>query len=308
MDATGNKVFDQDDQSWENYSRGRPQVPDAFFDRIFAYHEGKGGQFGTVHDVGAGNGPYAKRLRARFAHVIVSDIVPTNVQLAQKRLRGLDGFAFRAAKLEEADDIPAGSIDMVFATNVMHFPDPQDAAMAVVARQLRSGGTFAAGTFGPARFPDPELQALWTRISQQGGRSLLQTVDDPETTAKIMARTGGVNNVAPLRPDLFLPGALRVHLNMAHGGLEGPLPPEAAHLDTESSFTGLDDVEVFEEEAGWDFETDLEGVKAHFASFPFVSKFPDAFTELYKELDQLLADGRRVKGYFPAKIILATRR
>ncbi|KAK6858846.1 S-adenosyl-L-methionine-dependent methyltransferase [Apiospora arundinis] len=281
MDATGNKVFDQDDQSWENYSRGRPQVPDAFFDRIFAYHEGKGGQFGTVHDVGAGNGPYAKRLRARFAHVIVSDIVPTNVQLAQKRLRGLDGFAFRAAKLEEADDIPAGSVDMVFATNVMHFPDPQDAAMAV---------------------------ALWTRISQQGGRSLLQTVDDPETTAKIMARTGGVNNVAPLRPDLFLPGALRVHLNMAHGGLEGPLPPEAAHLDTESSFTGLDDVEVFEEEAGWDFETDLEGVKAHFASFPFVSKFPDAFTELYKELDQLLADGRRVKGYFPAKIILATRR
>ncbi|KAK6837015.1 S-adenosyl-L-methionine-dependent methyltransferase [Apiospora arundinis] len=275
MDATGNKVFDQDDQSWENYSRGRPQVPDAFFDRIFAYHEGKGGQFGTVHDVGAGNGPYAKRLRARFAHVIVSDIVPTNVQPAQKRLRGLDGFAFRAAKLEEADDIPAGSIDMVFATNVMHFPDPQDAAMAVVARQLRSGGTFAAGTFGPARFPDPELQALWTRISQQGGRSLLQTVDDPETTAKIMARTGGVNNVAPLRPDFF---------------------------------TGLDDVEVFEEEAGWDFETDLEGVKAHFASFPFVSKFPDAFTELYKELDQLLADGRRVKGYFPAKIILATRR
>ncbi|KAK7993180.1 hypothetical protein PG989_006561 [Apiospora arundinis] len=250
----------------------------------------KGGQFGTVHDVGAGNGPYAKRLRARFAHVIVSDIVPTNVQLAQKRLRGLDGFAFRAAKLEEADDIPAGSIDIVFATNVMHFPDPQDAAMAVVARQLRSGGTFAAGTFGPARFPDPELQALWTRISQQGGRSLLQTVDDPETTAKIMARTGGVNNVAPLRPDL------------AH------CPPEAAHLDTESSFTGLDDVEVFEEEAGWDFETDLEGVKAHFASFPFVSKFPDAFTELYKELDQLLADGRRVKGYFPAKIILATRR
>ncbi|KAK8132155.1 hypothetical protein PG999_000328 [Apiospora kogelbergensis] len=53
---------------------------------------------------------------------------------------------------------------------------------------------------------------------------------------------------------------------------------------------------------------DLADVKDHFASFPFVSKFPEAFTEIYKELDELLADGRQVKGNFPAKIILATRR
>ncbi|KAK7995702.1 hypothetical protein PG990_014475 [Apiospora arundinis] len=293
MDATGNKVFDQDDQSWENYSRGRPQVPDAFFDRIFAYHEGKGGQFGTVHDVGAGNGPYAKRLRARFAHVIVSDIVPTNVQLAQKRLRGLDGFAFRAAKLEEADDIPAGSIDMVFATNVMHFPDPQDAAMAVVARQLRSGA--------PSRPGPSALRASLTPSCRRSGRA---------SASRAAARCSRPSMTQRPPPRSWPAPGARPPRAPQHGARRsgGPTAPEAAHLDTESSFTGLDDVEVFEEEAGWDFETDLEGVKAHFASFPFVSKFPDAFTELYKELDQLLADGRRVKGYFPAKIILATRR
>lgn len=46
-----------------------------------------------------------------------------------------------AAKLQQADDIEAGGVDMVCATNVMHFPDPQEDAMATIARQLRPGGT-----------------------------------------------------------------------------------------------------------------------------------------------------------------------
>ncbi|KAK8084487.1 hypothetical protein PG997_005758 [Apiospora hydei] len=271
-------LFAQDETFWDTYLKGRPKPPDAFFDRIFTYHEAHSGQFGTVHDVGAGNGPYAQRLRSRFVNVIVSDIVPANVELARARLRGLDGFTFRAAKLEdEVNDIPPGSVDMIFATNVMHFPNRQDAAVAAIARQLRPGGTFAAATFGPARFHDPEMQDLWDRISREGGRRLLGAADDPETTAKIMARTRGTYN---------------------HGGIQPILPPEAAHLATDPDFTGPDDVETFEEEEGWGFEMDLSGVKEHFGSFPFVSKFPGAFKELYEELDALLADGRRVGGTF----------
>ncbi|KAK8045577.1 hypothetical protein PG993_005601 [Apiospora rasikravindrae] len=308
MGTNGNMIFAQDEEFWDNYLKGRPKAPDAFFDRVFTYHATHSGAFGTVHDVGAGNGPYSQRLRSKFSHVIVSDIVPANVELARARLRGLDGFSFRTAKLEDADDIPAGSVDMVFATSVMHFPDPQEAAMEAIARQLRPGGTFAAATFGPARFRDTDLQDLWDRISLEGGRRLLGSVDDPATTAKSMARTQGRYNVAPLGPELFAPGAQRVHLNMRHGGIQAILPPEAAHLNTDPDFTGPDDVEIFEEEEGWGFEMDLAGVKEHFGSFPFVSKFPDAFTELYRDLDALLADGRRVGGYFPAKIILATRR
>ncbi|MCJ1399416.1 hypothetical protein MMC11_002618 [Xylographa trunciseda] len=307
MDSNG-KIFAQDDKFWDNYLKGRPRVPDAFFDRIFGYHQAKGGAFGTVHDVGAGNGPYAQRLRSRFAHAIVSDIVPENVELARTRLRGTEGFSFRAARVEDADDIPAGSVDMVFATNMMHFPDPQDVAMGAIARQLRPGGTFAAALFGPARFHDAALQDLWARISYQGGRQLLKTVDDPAQTIRVMARTQDTYNVAPLGPELFEPGAQRVHLNMGKGGIQGMLPPEEAGRNTEPSYTGPGDVEVHEDEEGWSFETDLAGVKEHFGSFPFVSQFPDAFTDLYRELDDLLVDGRPVEGYVPVKVILATRR
>lgn len=305
MDSNG-KIFAQDKKFWSNYLKGRPRAPDVFFERLFNYHQAQCGTFGTVHDAGAGNAPYAQKLRSKFAHVIVSDIVAANIKLAQDRL-GTDGISYRAAKVEEADDIPTGSVDMVFATNVMHFPD-QKVAMAAIAKQLRSGGTFACSVFGPARFNDASLQDLWARISHQGGRVLLQKADQPDETIKIMARTQGSYNVAPLDPDIFSPGAQRVHLNMGNGGIIELLPPEYAGKNTEPNYTGPDDVEIFDDEDGWSFETDLDGVKEHIGSFPFVESDPAAFTELFGELDDLLGDGRLVQGYWPAKVILATRR
>lgn len=300
--------FALDDQSWDIYLRGRPRVPDSFFTRIFNYHQAKGGSFGTVHDVGAGVAPYARLLRSRFSHVIVSDIVPENVAMASSRLKDDPGFSFRVSKLQDAHDIAPGSVDLVFATNVMHFAEPQDAAMETIAQQLSPGGTFAAALFGPARLKDAHLQDLWCRISQKGGRELLKVADDPVQTIRVMSRTQDTYNVAPLSPELFLPGALRVHLNMKDGGIQGMLPPEEAHRDTTPNYTGPDDVEIYADDDGWNFETDLAGLKEHFATFPFISQFPDAFTDLYQELDDVLKDGRPVQGYFPVKIILATRR
>ncbi|ORY69638.1 S-adenosyl-L-methionine-dependent methyltransferase [Pseudomassariella vexata] len=304
--ASNNRLFAQDPKFWSNYLKGRPRAPDSFFDRIFAYHAAQGGRFSTAHDIGAGNGPYAQKLRAKFSHVIISDIVAANVELAQGRL-GIDGYSYRAAKVEEVDDIPEGSVDMVFATNVMHFPD-QEAAMGAVAKQLRSGGTFACGAFGPARFHNEKLQDLWERISHQGGRVLLKKAERPAETARIMARTQDSYNVAPLDSGLFLPGARRVHLNMGKGGIIGILPPEEAYRNTEPDYTGPEDVEVFEDEEGWGFEMDLDGVKEHIGSFPFVAENTAAFTEMFRELEDLLRDGKLVRGYWPAKVILATRR
>jgi hypothetical protein len=190
----------------------------------------------------------------------------------------------------------------------MHFPPDQRAAMAAVARQLAPGGTFAAAVFGPARFEDGELQHLWERISQQGGRVLLKKAERPDETAGVMSRTQDRYNVAPLDLELFKPGALRVHLNMKKGGIVRLLPPEEAHRNQEPNYSGPDDVDVFEEEDGWDFEANLEGVQEHIRSFPFASADTAAFEDLFLELENLLGDGRTVKGYWPAKIILATRR
>ncbi|KAK2594643.1 hypothetical protein QQS21_007619 [Conoideocrella luteorostrata] len=301
------KIFAQDKEFWTNYFKGRPQVPDSFFDRIFAYHASHGGVFGTVHDVGAGNGIHSQKLRNRFGHVIVSDIIDKNVELARDGL-GTDGYSYRTAKLEEAEDLGVGSVDMVFATNVMHFAD-QQVAMAAITQQLKSGGTFACATFGTARFEDIILQDLWQRISYEGGRQLLAKKDAKETeqTIRVMGRTGEAN-LAPLNSEHFRNGAQRVHLNMSSGGIVKLIPPEELHRNMEPKHTGPYDEIVFESEEGWSFEKDLNGVKEHICSFPFVVENMSAFEDLFQELDELLANGRVVRGWFPAHIILATRR
>ncbi|KAI0192438.1 hypothetical protein F4808DRAFT_453492 [Astrocystis sublimbata] len=301
------EFFAQSNEFWNNYLKGRPSPPQAFFDRIFTYHQTHGSVgFGTVHDVGAGNGPYAQKLRTRFSHVVVSDVVAKNVVLAESRL-GTDGFTYRVAKMEDADDIEPASVDMVFATNVMHFCD-QKAAMAAVARQLKPGGTFVCSAFGAARFVDDKVQDIWTRINHQGGRLLLRKTETREQTLGILARTADHYNVAPLDPDLFTPGATRFHLNMDQGGIPALIPPEEQHMNAEPDYVGPNDVEIYEDEEGWSFTADLEGVKEHINSFPFVSEDPSAFATLFGELEEIMGDGKVVQGYWPATVILATRR
>ena len=62
-----------------------------------------------------------------------------------------------------------------------------------------------------------------------------------------------------------------------------------------------------EREDGWSFVTDLDGVREHILSFPFAREDPEAFAELWREMEDVIND-RPVKGHWPAKIILATRR
>ncbi|KUJ13602.1 S-adenosyl-L-methionine-dependent methyltransferase [Mollisia scopiformis] len=300
------KIFARDKVFWDNYLKGRPQAPENFFNRIFNYHQEHSVVFGIVHDVGAGNGPYAQKLRSRFQHVIVSDIVEENVRLAEERL-GTDGFTYRVAKLEETDDILNGSVDLVFATNVLHFPD-QQLVTAAIAKQLKAGGTFVGAGFGPATFDDAHVQELWARLMHQGGRVFLKRADKPEQTITVMSRSRDEYNVAPLDEKFFLPRAKRIHLNMEKGGLTSLLPPEDLGKVTEPTHTGVDDVVSFEKEEGWNFEADLNWIKEHFGIFPVAGLDPTAFTELWQEFEDLFRDGKTVKGRFPAKIILATRR
>lgn len=304
IDSNGS-IFARDETFWNNYLEKRPQAPASFFERIYNYHQENSGHFGSVHDIGAGNGPYSRKLRSKFAHVIVSDIVAENVKLAAERL-GDDGFTYRTAKLEEADDIPTGSVDMVFITNIMHFVD-QRAGMEAVTKQLRPGGTFVCAGFGPALFNDEKIQGVWNRISQQGGRLLLQRADNPQETINIMQRSSDAYNVAPLDEQIFLPGAKRIHMNMEKGGITGLLPPERYREVTEPDHNGTNDVVTFENDEGWSFRADLDGFKKHFNSFPHSSIDPDAFTGLWQEVEDLLRQGRKLDGCFPATLILATK-
>lgn len=309
MGSTDDKLFEKDKSFWDNYLRGRPKPPASLFRRIFDYHVAQGASFGTVHDVGAGNGPFASTLASKFTHVILSDVAASNMELAEKRLGSTGTFTYRTARMDEIEDLATDSVDMIFASNVMHFGADQQATMAAMARQLKPGGTFACAVFGPARFADCNLQHLWEQISHQGGRELLKKSSRPQDTALIMARTDGFYNVAPLDPSLFAPGALRVHLNMREGGLTPLLPPEMADLDVEPNHTGPDDIQTFEDEEGWAFEMERSEVLEHMLSFPFVDPSSAAVDALLKEVSALMSEGdgtARFRGWWPAKLILAT--
>ena len=304
------KLFAKDEIFWNNYLNGRPSLPPTFFSRLFSYHASHHGLFNLVHDVGAGNGPYAKTLRTQFQHVTISDIAAENIVLAKDRLGTQDGFSFRKARLEDGDDIPAASVDMVIANNVLHFCSDQALAMTVIARQLKPGGTFACAGFGTARFDDARIQDIYTRINEAGGRALLSQLDGlgRERLVGVMARTSGIYNVGPLDPALFLPSAQRIHLNMQHGGITGPLPPEyQLQSADEAAYAGVDDVLMEESEEGWGFEADLKGLREHIETFPFVRADTVRFEALWKEMEELVGQ-RVVKGVWPAKIVLATKR
>jgi trans-aconitate 3-methyltransferase len=213
---------------------------------------------------------------------------------------GTDGFSYRTAGVEESKDIPNGSVDMVFATNVMHFCN-QERAMKAIANQLKSGGTFACAAFGAAHFEDARIHDIYERIGQAGARVLLNKVNDPHRLISAIVRTQGSYNVAPLNEVLFLPGAQRIHLNMPAQGITSPLPPEIKVV--ERPCTGFQDVQIIEKEEGWSFVTDLDGVREQIASFPFGRDVP---TDLWHEMEEA-AQGQVIKGHWPAKIILATR-
>ncbi|KAK7729661.1 hypothetical protein SLS63_006042 [Diaporthe eres] len=122
-----------------------------------------------------------------------------------------------------------------------------------------------------------------------------------------MGWTQGMANVAPLSPEFFMPGAQRTHLNMDRGSIQGVLALEETSRGTQPDYSGAEDVVLYENDSGWTFEAGLAGVKAHFGSFPFVSQFPGAFEDFYKDLEALMAHRRIAKGCFPGKIILAAR-
>lgn len=302
---TNDEVFAQDAAFWQNYSKGRPQPPPSLFQRIYDYHRQKGGHFGVVHDVGAGNGVYSRLLRSQFQHVIVSDVVPENVQQAGKKL-GTDGYTYREGKMEDIRDIADGSVDLVIALNAIHWAD-QTAAVEAIADQLKPGGTFAAATFGAARFRDARVQDVWERIMIEGGRLLLKTAEKPRDMINVMARSQDRYNVAPLDERYFQPGVQRIFLNMETGGLTGILPPENRVDVTDPDFAGPNDVLADERDEGWWFEMNLDTFQEHFRSFPHAARDPEVFAPLWKEVEDLVRQGSRLDGYWPVAVILATR-
>ena len=224
------KAYAKDEAFWNSYLKGRPQMPDQLFKRICQYHAEHGGHFDVVHDVGAGIGVHSARLAKHFDHVIVSDIVPENMEMAKERL-GQDKYSYKVMNVEDANALEEGSVDMVYAATMMHFAD-FDLAFKAIAKQLKPGGTFTALTCGIATLSDKRAQAIWHEMWFEGIRVMLRHARDREKRLKTIAKSASGYNTMPMDERYFVPGALRITLNC--GGKWPKMVPRDVEVDVDA--------------------------------------------------------------------------
>jgi len=147
-------TFDFNKIDWDTYESHRPPYPDALYDIIFRHHQDHGGNWDLALDVGSGGGTVTKVLLHQFNHVVCSDAAAGYVAQAEQRF-SREGSAGRASFLQRKFhefnpeiDFPSGHpVDMITAGTCIHFGDPS-ALTTQLASSIRSGGTFAAFSYG----------------------------------------------------------------------------------------------------------------------------------------------------------------
>ena len=329
------KTYERDKAFWEKYFKGRPQIPESLFERVCKYHSEHGGQFDTVHDVGAGPGVHSHRLAKYFQHVVISDVAPSNIELAKERL-GTQQYSYRARRIEDADAPPAGSVDMVFAAAMMHFV-VFDQAFEAIARQLKPGGTFVAFLNGIATLHDERADDVWRRLWWEGQHILLRLGKDRKGRLQTVGRTASGYDAVPVPEKYFLPGALRVTLNSGEGwpvmlppDLQSELETTWGSINGEALYrlalalsrsqnssksqeltsilaVSSNEQRVYENEPGWSFKADMQDLRNQFDTFPFAGHEPEKFAPLWQELEAIVGS-RTIEGTWPARFILATRK
>ncbi|KAK4494625.1 hypothetical protein PRZ48_013981 [Zasmidium cellare] len=303
------RLFDKDGAFWANYLSGRPQPPDAFYERIFSYHASHGGDFGTAHDVGARAGVHTAQIAKRFQHVLVSDIEEQNVQAAQRRHGSLPGEpVFHTAKLEDASWIEQESVDLVFAASCINWCD-LEMAIEAVDWQLKAGGTLAIAGMGFAALENARAQDVWYRLFQRGvERNYIQKEEKGSVALSALACDASAYDAVPIPERVFDAGALRYRLNFLPGWswYLAQVPGEREDVVPRRSQIGANDVVKDQEQDGWSFQADMAALRRMAGSFPIWGD-GTGFEDLWSELEDIVGAGT-VEGVWPAVLILARKR
>ncbi|KAK4499823.1 hypothetical protein PRZ48_008009 [Zasmidium cellare] len=307
--------YDQQDDFWEKYRKGRHAPPQSFYSRIFDYHRQHGGKFGTIHDVGAGPGIHTAKIAQPFGKVLVSDIADSNVEVARSHLKDFDKpITFHVSKLEDVSWIVPESVDLVFAATVMHLTD-LDKAMESFNRQLKPGGTLAIAVVGYSAWFNKRFQDAWGRMFQEACDKhwIRPRLKEDEATKKsamsTIACSASAYDAVPLPTSFLEEGALRYKVNF---------PDEWSwykiHISDESekyvplwSQIGETDKVIYEKADGWDIEVDFAGLEEIANSFPSSLSDREKWGEYWKVFEEVIGDGK-IKGVWPHVMILATKK
>lgn len=298
----GDNAYNQSQDFWEKYIKGRPAIPQTFFDFIFKYHSDHNGRFDAAHEVGAGVGVHSPRLAARFKHVLVSDVIDGNVQIAKTRLQG--PYSFKTSSLEDYIDLPAESIDLVFASTVMHFTRVDDAVRAV-HHQLKPGGTFAAGLYGTYALHDFELQKVWCQIVLWISDKIVQNFGLSDRARRILQNEASGLDSVGLPEEWFQP-ARRYDYNFPTRTTQREMILPAHYGVEPISRVGPDDEVVRDWDRGWFTRQNIDGLKGIASSWPHNETDPE-IVALWEDLHRLMGDGE-VEGAWMVSLLLATKK
>ncbi|KAL1591699.1 hypothetical protein SLS60_011698 [Paraconiothyrium brasiliense] len=301
----GENVYNQSQNFWDSYIKGRPSIPQSFFDTIFAYHASHNGSFTTAHEVGAGVGVHSPRLAARFPHVLISDIISSNIQLARTRLQSHGCYSFKTSSLEDTIDLEAGSVDLVFASTMMHFTDV-DAAVRAVHHQLAPGGTFAAGLYGTYALHEGRAQEVWARIVRWICSNIIEKYGLDDRAKQILQNEASGLDSVGLPPELFTP-AQRYDYNFPQRStLRDMILPKQYGLETIDR-VGAEDVVVKDGwDRGWCSKQGVEGLKGIASTWPH-DDGDEEILGLWEELRVVVGEGE-VEGGWMVSLVLASKK
>ena len=298
---TATTSYNKDDTFWDKYLKGRPKAPDSLFERIIEYHKKHGGQFDTFHDCGAGPGLHTSRIKG-FKKTIVTDISAQNIDVAKKHLKDCD---FEVIEMEDTGKYC--DVDLILCANMIHFCDPIK-AMNAASSQLKSGGTFAMANFAVAVLEDPKVEEIWRKLYQAMLRSMM-SVDGAlreESLIHLRMSTSGFDMLGV--PEDKFRDIERIKVNHHDGWswFRSIAPPEFHEAIGRESRIGTSEAQLYETDAGWDFETDIHGLKDQLDTFPMFDLEKGEFKTLWNELRDVVGD-RKIKGTVPLILLLASR-
>ncbi|EWG47602.1 hypothetical protein FVEG_07666 [Fusarium verticillioides 7600] len=210
-----------------DYAVGRLGYTDTLIDFVLNYHRSTNGATECVLDVGCGPGTATQKLAPHFDLAYGVDpgesMITTATSLGGKARNG-DPIVYKLSAAEDIDnmnDIPHSSIDMITAATAAHWFD-MPKFWAAAAKVLKPGGTVAIWTVfrQPGSFNNnTELQCIFaefldalapytragTHLTQSGYVDLPMPWDDPETS-KLYDQQSSVRHVLTAE-DGFIPDA-----------------------------------------------------------------------------------------------------